>query len=82
MPTEAQRQKWEASMSTKLSADDYDSAMQRRSMMAETEEDPLMNTSAGAMDATIPGAPGGLLDDTMGPLIETMYQAAPLDLER
>lgn len=69
-------------MSKKLSPDDHTAALQRRIHMADTQEDPLMNTGAGSMDATIPGAPGGLLDDTMGPLIETMYQAAPLDLER
>ena len=80
--TQAQKQKWEASMSKKLSPENTELAYNRRYKMVAEQEDPLMETGAGAMDATLPGAPGGLLDDTMGPLIETTYQAAPLDLQR
>ena len=78
-----QRQKWEASMSKKLNAEDTAAAYERREKMAHEQEDPLMETGAGRMDATIPGSPGGLLDDTMGPMTQTMgYEAPSLDLER
>merc|ERR1719446_452493 len=44
--------------------------------------DPTMNIGAGSLDATMPGAPGGLLDETMGPMMTSAYQSMPLDLER
>lgn len=55
MPTQAQRQKWEASMSKKLDPETMQAAMDRRIMMAENQHDPLMETGAGMMDSMIPG---------------------------
>jgi len=42
----------------------------------------MMNVGSGTLLSTMPGAPGGLLDDTMGPMMASAYQAPPLDLER
>jgi len=82
MPTQAQRQKWEATMSKKLDPETMQNAMDRRIMMTENQHDPLMETGAGMMDSMIPGSPGGLLDETMGPMMNTTYQSMPFDLER
>ena len=80
--TQAQRSKWEASMDKKLDPNSTTIAMDRRLNMTRTQKDPLMTTGAGTLPIAMPGAPGSLLDDTMGPMYESAYQAPPLDLER
>ena len=69
-------------MSKKLDPETMQNAMDRRIMMTENQHDPLMETGAGMMDSMIPGSPGGLLDETMGPMMNTTYQSMPFDLER
>ena len=80
--TQAQRQKWEKTLDRKLSPSNQAAALSRRQHMTVSVTNPLMETGLGNLGATMPGAPGSILENTMGPLMTNQHQAAPLDLER